>query len=120
MVLGDPALISIALSNVLKNAVEAVQASPDGSQPGIVLTWGTTIDESWITVMDEGPGFPYGTARLTDPGISSKSKDSEHLGMGLAIANTALESLGGRLLLSSRRTRGASCELRWPSERAVS
>ena len=67
-------------------------------------------------VLDEGCGLPTGLDRLTAPGTSTKSKDQGHLGMGLPIAQRAIESMQGSFRLTPRSGAGASCEIRWPRD----
>ena len=62
-----------------------------------------------ITVMDSGPGFSrealaHGTERFFQGDKSRRGK--EHYGLGLSIANTVLEEIGGRLTLANSRGTG--------------
>lgn len=113
VVRGDQALIDLAISNGLRNAVEATLSLPgvDPEQRPIVLAWGETDIDYWITVRDEGTGLPESRDRAFELGVTNKS---DHLGMGLAIARSAASSLEGTLDLRAGDHDGTVFELRWP------
>ena len=69
--------------------------------------------------MDLECGLPTGADRITEPGTSTKSKNQGHLGMGLPIAQRAIESTRGSFWITPRSGPGVSCEIRWPRERIV-
>lgn len=112
---GDNALIDLTVSNGLRNAIEATQAldGVDPSQRPIVVAWGETDIDYWITVRDEGVGLPDARDRAFELGVTNKS---DHLGMGLAIARSAASSLGGTLELKAAEHEGTVFELRWPRQ----
>lgn len=112
--LGDPALVEMALVNALRNAVEAVLELPAYRRGQVILNWGVTDTDNWVVVLDEGAGLPEGFDRLAEPGVSTKRKASNHVGMGLPIAQRAIDSLGGTFRLTPRSGGGVSCEIRWP------
>lgn len=109
---GDPRLLERIVANGLRNAVEASREvwSTRAISP-VVINWGKTATEYWISVIDEGVGPPAGVRRLFRMGMSTKAG---HMGMGLAIANQAIKTLGGQLSLSPRKENGACFEIRWP------
>lgn len=113
LVRADQALIELAVSNGLRNAVEATRlltgVEPD--ERPIVLAWGETDIDFWVTVRDEGTGLPTSRDRAFELGVTNKS---DHLGMGLAIARSAAVSLGGSLELRAAEHEGTVFELRWP------
>ena len=113
---GDPTLVGMAVANALRNAIEAVLEVYEAHRNEVVLNWGITDVDSWIAVLDEGCGLPMGWDHLTDPGTSTKPKSQGHLGMGLPIAQRAMESTRGSLRLTPRSSVGVSCEIRWPRE----
>jgi len=109
---GDPTLVEMAVANALRNAIEALAEVQEVGRRTVILNWGVTDTDSWIVVLDEGCGLPPGWDRLTEPGISTK-KNQGHLGMGLTIAQRALESARGKFRLAPRTGPGVSCEIRW-------
>lgn len=116
---GDQALIDLAVSNGLRNAAEATNAieGVDLDQRPIVIAWGETDIDYWITIRDEGLGLPESRDRAFELGVTNKSG---HLGMGLAIASSAASSLEGTLDLHAAEGGGTVFELRWPKPGAES
>jgi two-component system nitrogen regulation sensor histidine kinase NtrY len=95
----DRRLISQALTNILKNAAEAIEALPQEMRnDGRVLVRakqeGTTIA---IDVIDNGPGLPKeNRERLLEPYVTTREKGT---GLGLAIVGKIFEEHGGRIEL---------------------
>lgn len=107
----DRGLLGLALCNGIKNAMEAaISVRSDTRTPMIVVSWGQTDKDNWITVIDNGPGLPSNSARSFVLGESSKSG---HLGFGLGIARQAIETLHGYVELRNSGADGAAYELRW-------
>ncbi|WP_076860952.1 sensor histidine kinase [Bradyrhizobium mercantei] len=110
---GDSGLVSLAFTNGLRNAIEATAALGGGrSLSPIVVTWGTTNVEYWVSIVDAGIGFKGNLQRAFDIGTTTKSG---HLGMGLAIAHQSLASMGGQVFLVPNE-RGVRFEMRWPKK----
>jgi signal transduction histidine kinase len=109
VVRGDRGLIEMVLRNGISNAIDAVDAATGGTGR-VAVNWGVTDREYWVAVLDDGPGLPGPASQLFETGISTKPG---HLGMGLATAQLAARSLGGRVTLLTRPA-GASFELRVP------
>ncbi|GMU40673.1 MAG: hypothetical protein AMXMBFR23_15390 [Chloroflexota bacterium] len=124
VVSGDPALVDLALSNAIRNGLEAVHAfRSSGGEPSaggidVVVNWGTTADDNWIAVIDQGGGLPSSSDKVFRPWSTTKAKD-RHLGIGLTLARRAMESLGGSIELYPQKPHGALCELRWPKQKDV-
>jgi len=99
----DPRLTSTALARVLENAARHAP----GLTP-IAITATVTAGELRITVDDEGPGIPDGDLpRLFDPFYRAASRDTDGLGMGLAIARGLLVAQHGCITAENRSPRGA-------------
>lgn len=112
IVLCDQALIELALTNGIRNAIESTGSVTGRDKPPVVITWGDTERDYWIGVLDEGLGIPAGrTSSIFEIGITSKR---DHLGMGLALAKQAVTSLHGEISLSPRTPRGAAYRFSWP------
>ena len=102
----DARQIVQALTNVLKNAVEAIEArfghverSQSSGQrgPGAVLIRASRTDkEMLVRVIDNGTGLPPSRDRLTEPYVTTRAKGT---GLGLAIVKKILEDHGGDLSL---------------------
>lgn len=112
---GDARLISQALTNILKNAAEAIEGKEDDLQSESsnkietrVVSDGSTIE---IVVTDTGRGLPdTGRMRLTEPYMTTRTKGT---GLGLAIVKKIMEDHGGTLdLLDAPKDEGWACGAR--------
>lgn len=111
VVTSDPSLLRLAFTNGLRNAVEAIlEIGASVADHPIVLAWGQSDREIWLSVIDAGPGVKGAIEDRFKAGSTSKNG---HLGFGLAVARRAMESLGGTVELKSPPQGGASYELRW-------
>ena len=106
----DPGLFKLALSNVVRNAVEALEATAADGEATIALNWGRAGHEIWVAVIDSGPGFDGDPSSLVDLGKSTKD---EHIGFGLATAKQAMQAMEGDVYPSNAAQGGARVELRW-------
>jgi signal transduction histidine kinase len=110
---GDSGLVAICVCNGLRNAVESTVASTaDLQERPIAIAWGTTNTDYWVSIVDLGIGFKGSLVKAFEMGTTTKEG---HLGMGLAIAEQAMISLGGRSLLVPNE-RGVRFEIRWPKK----
>jgi signal transduction histidine kinase len=111
LIRSDQRLLSLAISNGLRNAIEAVESVPAGQEPhAVVITWGETEVDYWIVILDRGPGLigPFDAA--FDIGGTTKQG---HSGYGLPIVRRAMETLEGSATLAPAQGGGARLELRW-------
>ena len=95
----DRRLISQALTNIIKNATEAIEAVPaeELGKGRIDVVAGIQGDDIVIDVIDNGIGLPkLARARLLEPYVTTRSKGT---GLGLAIVGRVLEDHGGKIEL---------------------
>jgi two-component system nitrogen regulation sensor histidine kinase NtrY len=95
----DRRLISQALTNIIKNATEAIeQVPPEELGKGRIDVIATQEnDDIVIDVIDNGIGLPkVARARLLEPYVTTRQKGT---GLGLAIVGRVLEDHGGRIEL---------------------
>jgi two-component system, NtrC family, nitrogen regulation sensor histidine kinase NtrY len=95
----DRRLISQALTNIIKNASEAIEAVPAGElgRGRIDVIAARDNDDIVIDVIDNGVGLPkVSRARLLEPYVTTREKGT---GLGLAIVGRVLEDHGGRIEL---------------------
>jgi two-component system nitrogen regulation sensor histidine kinase NtrY len=96
----DGRLISQALTNVLKNAGESVEAraAKDPSLPGrIIIALEPAEQGTLIRIVDNGLGLPQEHRnRLTEPYVTTRAKGT---GLGLAIVRKIMEDHGGEITL---------------------
>ena len=96
----DRRLISQALTNIIKNAAEAIEAVPAGelAKGRIEVIAAREHDDIVIDVIDNGIGLPkMSRARLLEPYVTTREKGT---GLGLAIVGRVLEDHGGRIELN--------------------
>lgn len=106
----DASLLCLALANGLRNAVDALEGVrlPEGTH-SIIVTWGKTDIDYWITVIDKGRGLELRSDAAFNTGNTTKKG---HPGMGLSIARRAMDSLEGTANLEAKED-GTHFELRW-------
>ena len=114
----DRRLISQALTNIIKNATEAIEAVPAETlgKGRIDVIAARDNDDIVIDVIDNGIGLPkVSRARLLEPYVTTREKGT---GLGLAIVGRVLEDHGGRIELNDAGdirpgSRGAWMRLRF-------
>ena len=119
----DRRLISQGLTNIIKNATEAIGAVPPAElgRGRIIVRAQREGKDVVIDVIDNGIGLPReNRARLLEPYVTTREKGT---GLGLAIVGRILEEHGGRLELRDALekipgARGAWMQLRFSAERA--
>ena len=120
-VLADGRMIAQALTNVLKNAAESVEARRLQS-PRVKgkIRVRLVSDDAGVAfeVEDNGLGLPARDRdRLTEPYVTTREKGT---GLGLAIVKRILEDHGGEVTLADARTgQGALATLRLPASARV-
>ena len=95
----DRRLISQALTNIIKNAAEAIEAVPaeELGRGRIDVIAKSEKDDIVIDVIDNGIGLPkVSRARLLEPYVTTREKGT---GLGLAIVGRVLQDHGGRIEL---------------------
>jgi len=114
----DRRLISQALTNIIKNATEAIESVPadELGKGRIDVIAARENDDIVIDVIDNGIGLPkVARARLLEPYVTTREKGT---GLGLAIVGRVLEDHGGRIELNDAAdirpgARGAWMRLRF-------
>lgn len=119
----DGRQIAQALTNLLKNAVEAVEGRQEEGrgepqEPGHIVVRLTAEEErATIVVEDNGKGLPPDERdRLTEPYVTTRAKGT---GLGLAIVKKIMEDHGGVLALEDRPGGGARVSLVLPRTQAA-
>jgi two-component system nitrogen regulation sensor histidine kinase NtrY len=114
----DRRLISQALTNIIKNATEAIEAVPAAElgKGRIDVIAARDNEDIVIDVIDNGIGLPkVSRARLLEPYVTTREKGT---GLGLAIVGRVLEDHGGKIELNDASdirpgARGAWMRLRF-------
>lgn len=103
-----------AMTNVLKNAVEAVEARARNAEPDFRgrIAVSMVFDDTMltITVEDNGVGLPQDRERIMEPYVTTREKGT---GLGLAIVNKIVDEHGGDMSFSTSDTGGTRVVLRF-------
>ena len=115
----DHRLLTQALTNIVKNATEAIEAVGPGEAGLITVRVIEGGGEAIIEVEDNGKGLPVeDRERLLEPYMTTREKGT---GLGLAIVGKIMEEHGGSIALLDARSvatggRGAMVRLIFPRE----
>jgi len=98
-VLADPDQLHRILTNLLRNAREAIEGAPDRGRKGRIFVELRRVDgHSVLRLSDDGPGVPArAQANLFQPFVGSVRRGGT--GLGLAIARELAQGHGGDLVL---------------------
>ncbi len=125
MLLADRRLIGQAMTNLIKNACESVQAladskeKPEGFKGRVDVIVSRAGEDAVIEIIDNGLGLPkQNRTRLLEPYVTTKG--AKGTGLGLAIVLKILESHHGSLSMEDAptapgRQRGAMMKLTLPA-----
>jgi two-component system nitrogen regulation sensor histidine kinase NtrY len=105
----DARLVGQALLNLVKNAVEAIEArigDAEAEPPGkVVVSVREQKNQTVVQVEDNGNGLPgQGRERLTEPYVTTRAKGT---GLGLAIVKKIMEDHQGELVMEDNTPIGA-------------
>jgi len=103
-----------AMTNVLKNAAEAIDARARDAEPdyrGRIAVSTKFDDLSFcVTVEDNGIGLPHDRERIVEPYVTTREKGT---GLGLAIVNKIVEEHGGEMNFAFAAVSGTRVTLRF-------
>ncbi|KRB86846.1 PAS domain-containing sensor histidine kinase [Sphingomonas sp. Root710] len=98
-----------ALTNLVKNAVEAIEENPDQQAPGVIaMTIRTDGRRLRLVLADNGPGLPLERNQITEPYMTTRKRGT---GLGLAIVRKIVEDHLGTLAFRDRPGGGTLVEL---------
>ncbi|GAB3131081.1 sensor histidine kinase NtrY-like [Novispirillum itersonii] len=108
----DGRLLVQAFTNLLKNAVEAIDGRDSPVDPGRIavvmradLLEAQQVRQIRISITDNGKGLPKeNRSRLTEPYVTTRAKGT---GLGLAIVKKVMEDHGADLILEDAEGGGA-------------
>ena len=97
----DATMLHQALTNLIKNAGEAIgtlkeKGAPDNLEPQVKVAVSSDDAGTVITIADNGIGLPEDRARLFEPYVTTRD---EGTGLGLPIVKKIIEEHGGALTL---------------------
>ena len=109
-VLKRRAEVLYALGNFIENAVDFAKAE-------VSVTGAWNAETLTLTVTDDGPGFPPDIlAKLGEPYVTTRRAEPGHggLGLGVFIAITLTERVGGKVVLDNATGAGARVTITLP------
>jgi two-component system nitrogen regulation sensor histidine kinase NtrY len=97
----DSTMIHQALTNLIKNAGEAIETlqakgAPEGHKAQVRVVTARVGSQAEIRIIDNGVGLPEDRSRLFEPYVTTRS---EGTGLGLPIVKKIIEEHGGSLSL---------------------
>lgn len=103
-----------AMTNVLKNAVEAIEAraaEARGVYAGeISVALMSEPEHLSVTIEDNGIGLPVDRDRITEPYVTTREKGT---GLGLAIVKKIVDEHGGDMAFATSKSGGTRVTLRF-------
>ncbi|RUO71640.1 sensor histidine kinase [Idiomarina ramblicola] len=106
----DAGLLSLAISNGVRNSLESLNSLGEHEDPSIILSWGSNDNDNWVSVLDNGIGVSSDIKENFELGSTNKQG---HAGFGMSIIQQAMDSLGGIVTLENVNSGGAKLTLRW-------
>jgi two-component system, sensor histidine kinase RegB len=95
------------LNNLIQNAAQFAR-----HEVSVTIHWDKTVVT--VEVADDGPGFPaHLLGRLGEPYLSTRAGASNHMGLGIFIAQSLLERSGADLTFDNLVDGGANVVISW-------
>lgn len=103
-----------AMTNVIKNAVEAVESKARDAEPDyrgrVAVAMSSDDDMLTISVEDNGVGLPQDRERIVEPYVTTREKGT---GLGLAIVNKIVDEHGGQMSFAAGKAGGTIVVMRF-------
>ncbi len=111
MLICDRRQLGQAVTNILKNAVEAIEENPSDLHSGhIEVELSNANSQVIISFKDNGPGLPAERDRILEPYVTTRNKGS---GLGLAIVRKIIEEHFAEISFGDAEQGGAVVTLRF-------
>ena len=106
-----------ALTNIVKNAVEAIDAKGEGATGDVVMALAESDGFATIEVADNGVGLPSERNRLVEPYMTTRARGT---GLGLAIVKKIAEEHFGTIDFADRPGGGTIVTMRFDARMLAS
>jgi len=109
-VMGDEVLLRQALSNLMRNSIEACTHA--GVEPQVRVGGMAEAPHARISIEDNGPGIPTESlVQIFKPFVTTKAQGT---GLGLAIVQKVIVSHNGRITAANHASGGAQFRIQLP------
>ncbi|MDB5679249.1 ATP-binding protein [Sphingomonas bacterium] len=95
----DRRQIGQALTNIVKNAVEAIEARGEGLAGEVIVTLKPGDRQTLVEIADDGIGLPLERDRIVEPYMTTRARGT---GLGLAIVKKIIEEHCGTIAFADR------------------
>ncbi len=113
----DPEGIHRAVLNIVTNAIDASEGSPE-AQVDIRTEWDAGQSLARIVIADNGPGIDESDIPSLFQ-IFASTKGSSGTGLGLPVSRKIIREHGGKIVVQSRLGQGATFHLELPMSRDI-
>jgi C4-dicarboxylate-specific signal transduction histidine kinase len=111
-VFADAIQIQQVVTNLMRNAIEAMQNTEAGKRQLVIQTTPAESDSIEVEIGDTGPGLPAEVeSQLFHPFFTTKPNG---MGLGLSISKSIIEGHGGRLWATPNLPRGVTFHFTLP------
>ncbi|SDA36336.1 ATP-binding protein [Sphingomonas sp. NFR15] len=110
MLVCDRRQIGQALTNIVKNAVEAIEAKGEGAAGAVSMMLTQEADAATIVVRDSGIGLPAARDRIVEPYVTTRARGT---GLGLAIVKKIVEEHFGTISFADNEGGGTCVTIRF-------
>ncbi len=107
--LPDEEVLSVAVENLVENAIE----HNDAAEPWVEVSAARTADETCIRVADDGPGIPETERVVLETGTETPLAHGS--GVGLWLTYWCVSQMGGEITFAGREPRGSIVTLALPA-----
>ena len=111
MIMGDDEQLQLAITNILRNAAEAIDESASDRRE-IAVGLAADGSEVILTIGDSGPG--WSGAQLAETPLTTTKKGGT--GIGLYVARTAMENHRGKIFFGKSALGGAEVKMVFPKK----
>lgn len=107
--LPDEEVLSVAVENLVENAIE----HNDAAEPWVEISAANTAEETRINVADDGPGIPETERVVLEAGVETPLAHGS--GVGLWLTYWCVSHMGGEITFDSREPRGSIVTMTLPA-----